>query len=61
MCYLPVKDLRNKEENLAKAEKMIKKAAEKNIDIAILPEIFNSPYNTSFFKAILGNLSFSNN
>ena len=48
ICQLKISE--NKEVNLAKAEKMIKKAAEENIDIAILPEIFNSPYNTSSFK-----------
>ncbi|MHB1252821.1 MAG: carbon-nitrogen hydrolase family protein [Candidatus Humimicrobiaceae bacterium] len=48
ICQLKISD--KKEENLAKAEKMIRKAAKKNIDIAILPEIFNSPYNTNFFK-----------
>src|SRR5665811_456755 len=40
----------SKEENLAKAEKMLRTAAKNNIDIAILPEIFNGPYNTNLFK-----------
>jgi predicted amidohydrolase len=48
ICQLKISDA--KEENLSKAEKMIRKAAKKNIDIAILPEIFNGPYNTSFFR-----------
>jgi omega-amidase len=48
ICQLKVSD--KKEENLAKAEKMIREAAKNNIDIAILPEIFNSPYNTNLFK-----------
>ena len=48
ICQLMISD--NKEKNLAKAEKMIRNASENNIDIAILPEIFNSPYDTKFFK-----------
>ena len=48
ICQLMISD--NKEENLVKAEKMIRNASKSNIDIAILPEIFNSPYGTKFFK-----------
>jgi len=48
ICQLKVSD--KKEENIAKAEKMLRKAAENNIDIAILPEIFNGPYDTNLFK-----------
>ena len=48
ICQLKITD--KKEENISKAEMMIRTAAKNNIDIAILPEIFNSPYNTNIFK-----------
>lgn len=34
----------NLEENLAKAEKMVRKAAEKGANLILLPELFKSPY-----------------
>lgn len=40
----------NKENNISKAQKMIKKAANKGADIVILPEIFNCPYHHSYFR-----------
>jgi omega-amidase len=48
ICQLKITD--SKEINLEKAENMLRTAAKNNIDIAILPEIFNSPYDTSLFK-----------
>ncbi len=48
ICQLKITD--KKEENILKAEKMIRTAAKNNTDIAILPEIFNGPYNTDLFK-----------
>ena len=35
--------------NMVKASDFIRKAAEQNIDIAVLPEMFNCPYKTSNF------------
>lgn len=45
ICQMKVLD--KKEENLYKAEKMIRKAVSvEKADMVVLPEIFNSPYNT---------------
>jgi len=47
VCQMKI--LENKEENLAKAEKMIKEASSKGCDLVVLPEMFNCPYNNEFF------------
>lgn len=39
----------NKEENLQQAGKMIKQACQRNIDMVLLPEVFNSPYQADLF------------
>lgn len=39
----------DKLKNIATASEFVKKAAEKNIDMAVLPEMFNCPYKTSNF------------
>lgn len=41
----------SKDNNLSKAEEMIKKAANKGAKIVVLPEMFNCPYDTSFFRS----------
>ncbi|WP_432665456.1 carbon-nitrogen hydrolase family protein [Wukongibacter baidiensis] len=47
VCQMKI--LESKEENLAKAEKMIKEASAKGCDLVVLPEMFNCPYNNDFF------------
>ncbi len=47
LCQLKISG--TKDENLKKASIMIKNAAANNADIAILPEIFNSPYDIHLF------------
>lgn len=39
----------NKQQNLDKAESMIARAADMGAEIAVLPEVFNGPYDTSCF------------
>lgn len=40
----------NKKENLLKMEKLVKEAVEKGADVVALPEMWNCPYQYSFFK-----------
>ena len=47
LCQMNVVD--NKEENLKKASSMIEKAREEDGDIAVLPEMFNCPYENEKF------------
>ena len=47
LCQMNVVD--NKEENLKKASSMIKKASSEGADIAVLPEMFNCPYENEKF------------
>lgn len=47
ICQMVVSS--NKEENLQQAGEMIRQACEKDIDMAILPEVFNSPYQADLF------------
>jgi len=47
LCQMNVVD--NKEKNIEKAVDMIKKAKKKDADIAILPEMFNCPYENEKF------------
>ncbi|XUW94348.1 carbon-nitrogen hydrolase family protein [Wukongibacter sp. M2B1] len=47
VCQMKI--LEHKEENLSKAEKMIKEASSKGCDLVVLPEMFNCPYNNAFF------------
>jgi len=47
MCQMSVVD--NKEKNIKKAIAMINKAKEKGVDLAILPEMFNCPYENEKF------------
>jgi len=39
-----------KEDNIKKAEEMIKEAAKKGAQVIALPEMFNCPYNNSYFR-----------
>ena len=48
VCQLKVTD--NKTHNLNGAQKMIEEAALKGADIIILPEMFNCPYDSTYFK-----------
>ncbi|WP_245754945.1 carbon-nitrogen hydrolase family protein [Pelosinus propionicus] len=48
ICQLPVTS--DKSLNIRNAEKMLKAAAEKKCKIAILPEMFNCPYDAKFFS-----------
>ncbi|MDR3290788.1 MAG: carbon-nitrogen hydrolase family protein [Methanobrevibacter sp.] len=47
MCQMEVVD--NKQQNLKKAEKMIRESKNNNVDIAILPEMFICPYENEKF------------
>lgn len=47
LCQMEV--LESKEENLKKAEKMIVEASSNGADLVALPEMFNCPYDNSFF------------
>ena len=49
VCQLGV--VADKEENLRKAGAMLKEAAAKGAKFAVLPEMFNCPYDNSFFPA----------
>ena len=49
LCQMSV--VNNKEENLNKAASMISKAAKEGAHIAVLPEMFNCPYDNSYFAA----------
>ncbi len=50
VCQMSV--VENKEENLNKAEEMLRKAAaEYSPEIVVLPEMFNCPYSNAFFPA----------
>lgn len=40
----------DKEKNLKRAEEMVKKAAQGGADMAVLPEIFNCPYDNAYFR-----------
>ncbi|KUG04672.1 nitrilase/cyanide hydratase and apolipoprotein n-acyltransferase [hydrocarbon metagenome] len=41
----------SKTENLARADKMIEQACQRDVDLIILPEVFNSPYQADLFPA----------
>lgn len=41
----------SKENNISEAEEMIKKAVNKGAEIVVLPEMFNCPYDNSFFRS----------
>lgn len=41
----------SKDNNISKAEEMIKKAVNKGAEIVVLPEMFNCPYDNSFFRS----------
>lgn len=40
----------NKEKNLEKAEELIRKLSKEGANIIVLPEMFNTPYSTKYFK-----------
>lgn len=48
LCQMKVHN--DKDRNLEKAEEMIRRAYEKDTDIVILPEMFNCPYDNSYFR-----------
>ncbi|RKD27542.1 Predicted amidohydrolase [Caminicella sporogenes DSM 14501] len=48
ICQMQV--INSKEANLKKAEDMIRKASYEGADIAVLPEMFNCPYDNNFFS-----------
>lgn len=48
VCQMEVLD--DKEKNLRKAEEKIEEAASKSADLVVLPEMFNCPYDNSFFE-----------
>ncbi len=47
LCQMAVTD--NKNDNLEKALSMIEECCKRGVDIAILPEMFNCPYDTKMF------------
>ncbi len=47
VCQMAISE--NKEENLKKAKEMVIKASSNSVDLVILPEMFNCPYDNSFF------------
>jgi len=47
ICQMKV--VNDKEANLKKAENMLKNASKKGVNIAVLPEMFNCPYNNKYF------------
>lgn len=49
LCQMKVES--DKEKNIFKALKMLQKAADGNADIAVLPEMFNCPYDTGNFTS----------
>ncbi|WIF94883.1 carbon-nitrogen hydrolase family protein [Caminicella sporogenes] len=48
ICQMQV--INSKEANLKKVEDMIRKASYEGADIAVLPEMFNCPYDNNFFS-----------
>lgn len=49
LCQMQVE--KEKEKNIEKAIEMLTKAKEENCNIAILPEMFNCPYENKYFKS----------
>lgn len=49
VCQLKVTD--NKADNILRAEKMVREAASMGARVAVLPEMFNCPYQTELFPA----------
>ncbi len=47
LCQFPVTG--DKQENLARAEEMVARAAEAGAQLVVLPEMFNCPYDTRYF------------
>lgn len=50
VAVIQMKVTHDKAQNVQKACSFIKKACEKNANLVILPECFNSPYGTQYFK-----------
>lgn len=48
LCQMSVSD--NKKANIEKATTMIEKAAKNGAEIVVLPEMFNTPYDNSYFR-----------
>ena len=48
LCQMKVVD--NKEHNIKKALEMIKESSVNGVDLVILPEMFNCPYENSKFE-----------
>lgn len=48
LCQMRVQE--NKDKNLIKAKEMIHKASKLGSDIIVLPEMFNCPYDNSYFR-----------
>ena len=48
VCQMDVTE--DKDKNIAKASEMLVKAAQTEADIAVLPEMFNCPYDTKMFE-----------
>ncbi len=49
IALLQMKVVDNKEKNLVKAKEFINKAAKENVDLVMLPEMFNCPYENDKF------------
>lgn len=48
---IQMKVVSSKEENISKMEQMVKAAADKGAKMAVLPEMFNCPYDNSLFRS----------
>lgn len=52
VCQMRVET--DQEESMKKAERMLKEAADRGADVAVLPEMFNCPYSRRYFRKYAG-------
>ena len=50
LALLQLRVSNSKQENLNRAAELVKEATSKGANIVVLPECFNSPYGTQYFK-----------
>ena len=51
LAMLQMNVVHDKEQNLAHARQLLRQAAERGVDLAVLPEMFCCPYSNRFFRA----------